>query len=89
MPKATGYQIQELESLEETIKSGGWRIIKNILNEHRISLVEQSHRALRKHEDRKASEFLARSDETIKILSLIQAKKEELSKIIEEGNKEV
>ena len=75
----TGAEIEELESLQELTQLRGWRVVRNLLNSHRIYCVEQSNRCLEKHEDRKAGEWLARSKECPKLLTLIQNRKQELS----------
>ena len=74
----TGAEIEELESLSELVKSRVWRIVRNLLNEHRIYCVDKSHMYLKKQEDRKAGEWLARSEECPKLLLLVQDKIKEL-----------
>lgn len=76
----TGFDVEELELLDEVVKSRGWRIIRNIFNEHRVHCLEKSQECLKKHEDRKAGEWLAKSEEPNTLIALIQNRRNELSK---------
>lgn len=76
----TGADVEELEALTELTRLSGWRYVKNILSRHRIYCIEQSHKCLKKHEDRKAGEWLAKSEEPHTLITLIQNRKTELTK---------
>ena len=74
----TGADVEELEALIEFTKLRAYRILKKINHEYRINCLEKSHASLRKHEDRKAGEWLAKSEVPAKILQLIQMRMDEL-----------
>jgi len=78
--RLTGADIEELEALSEVTRLPGWRYIKNIMSKHRIYCIEQAHKNMKKHEDRKAGEWLAKSEEPHAIITLIQNRKGELNK---------
>ncbi len=80
----TGADVEELESLTELTRLRGWRVLKALLNKHRIYCIEKSHQCLESHEDRKAGEWLARSKEPNKILTLVSGRKNELTKLRED-----
>jgi len=81
----TPAEIEELESIVELTKVRGWRLFKNIIQKHRIFCLESAHKHLDRHEDRKAGEWLARSKEPQKIISLLENRKKELSDKREKG----
>ena len=81
--KLSGADIQELEILTELLQSQGWRVLKNLLYKHRIYCVDRSNKHLELHEDRKAGEWLARSKEPQKMITIAHNRKKELSDQLE------
>ena len=77
--KLTIAEIEELEALEEMIRTRGWKFFKNILQHHRLFCLDEAHKHLRNHADRNAGEWLARSKEPHKIMTLLNNRKKELS----------
>jgi len=75
----TGADVEEHDALVEVTNSRGWRYIKNMLSSHRIYCIEQAHKCIKKHEDRKAGEWLAKSEEPHRIITLIQERKKALT----------
>ena len=76
----TGAEMEELEALIELTRLRGWRIVKNLFHKHRLHCVEQAHKCLKSYQDRKAGEWLAKSDEPARLITLIQTRKDELEK---------
>jgi hypothetical protein len=74
----TGAEVGEIESLIELTRLRGWKFLKIIFRDHRTHCLEQSHRFLKTHQDRKAGEWLARSEEPARLIALIQERKDEL-----------
>ena len=74
----TGQQIIEYEALHDLVSSEGWRFVRNMLVERRRVLEDELKSALRKHEDRKAGEKLARIDETLVTIELVRNRVKEL-----------
>lgn len=74
----TGAEVEELESLIDLMRSKTWRYIKNEFTKHRLHCVEESHKCLKLCQDRKAGEWLARSEESTRLISLIQGRKAKL-----------
>jgi hypothetical protein len=75
-----GAEVEELESLVELTQVRGWRVVRRLLSEHRGRCLDQVYAHLKKHEDRKAGEWLAKSDLYNLLVTLIQNRKTELSK---------
>ena len=79
MPETTGAELEELDALVELTKTRGWRYFRNLLYKHSSYCLDQSRKALEKHQDREAGEWLARSKEKDRALSLIIQRKKEIS----------
>ena len=77
--KITHSELEELEALQELTRMPGWRIVRNILHRHKVDCIEKSNAALRKHEDRKAGEWLAKSTIKDKVMGLVEQHKKQLS----------
>jgi len=73
-----GFDPLEWEQLHDLKKSKGWRYFRNLVVQHRQYLIEKSHSCLKKHEDRKAGEYLAKAEETISIIDLVKHRLTEL-----------
>jgi hypothetical protein len=82
----TVQEVEELEGLSEIQKTQGWKFLKILLNKHRFYCIEQSNKHLERHEDRKAGEWLARSKEPQRLISLVSNRKQELSDKREKGS---
>lgn len=63
--------VKEFEALEEVIQSTDWRAYVKLLEKRRAYLQEQVNICLRKHEDRRAGEWLAKMDDCDKIIDVI------------------
>lgn len=78
----TGSELHELELLDELLKGDAWKIYaRNIMSRHRIHLLEQCNTHLKKHEDRKAGEFLARAEEWPKLHKMFVDRVKELREL--------
>ena len=71
--------VEEFEYLDQMVKLGGWRVLRNLFSKHRIHCIENAHKHLKRLEDRKAGEWLARSEEPNILLSLVYNRRKELS----------
>jgi len=79
--KITAEEMLELELLTELTHCKGWAYLRNILSNQRIQNLTQLHVHLRKHEDRRAGEYMARADEDILIMEIVKERINELKKI--------
>ena len=83
MPNLTGADVEEFEALNELTKLGGWKYVRKLLSDHRGFCLSKSRDLLKKHDDRKAGEWLAKSEEPQRILELILNRKKELANKME------
>ena len=74
-----GAEILEYEELQQLISIDGWRILRNLAAKHKQFLVEEAHRSLKKHDDRKAGEYLAKAEESLIFIDLVKERIKELS----------
>ncbi len=79
MPETTAQELEELEYLQEITRLPGWKIVRNLLHRHKIDCITKSNAALRKHEDRTAGEWLAKSAVFNNVVGLVENHKKELS----------
>ncbi len=82
----TGAEAEELDALSELTTFRGWKYFKNLLYKHHRHCLDKTHQHLDKHEDRKAGEWLARSKEKDRAITLIDKRKKELSDKRERNN---
>ncbi len=75
----TGAEAEELDALSELTNTRGWKFFRNLLHKHSQYCVDNAHKCLDKHEDRKAGEWLARSKEKDRAFTLIDKRKKEIS----------
>jgi len=75
----TAQELEELESLYELTRLPGWKHIRNLLHRHKIDCIKKSNAALKKHEDRLAGEWLAKSTAYNNVTGLVENYKKELS----------
>lgn len=85
MPNYTGGDVEDLDAIVELTRMRGWPILKKIFNEYKIDCIQKAHMHLKKHEDRKAGELLAKSNAPFEVINRFQNKKKELSNLIEKG----
>ena len=83
----TGAEIEELEGLSELTKTRGWKHFRNLLYKHSAYCLDNAHKCLAKHEDREAGEWLARSKEKDRAITLIDKRKKEISDKRERNNR--
>lgn len=76
--RLTPAQQLELDELSELITSDNWKHVRNLINRRRLYCDEQMAICLRKHEDRKAGEWMARSDELLNITKKVYQHRQEL-----------
>jgi hypothetical protein len=74
---------QELESWENIIHSEDWRVFLKLLATHKDFLQAQVNGYLVSHEDRKASEALAKLNDCDQIIRLVSKRIEEIRKKME------
>lgn len=74
--KLTPAEQLELDELSELIASDNWKIVRNLINRRRIHCEEQMKTCLKKHEDRKAGEWMARSEELLNITRMVTKHRE-------------
>ena len=71
-------QLHEFSQWQDIIHSEGWRCYLKALQSHKAYLQVQANGYLRKHEDRRAAEELAKMDDCEKIVNLIKTRISEL-----------
>ena len=84
MPNASGSDHEELDAIIEMTKSRGWSVFRRLSLERIGWLSQQALSSIRKQEDRKAGEFVARRDEIQDVLDLVKYRSQTLTKLIEE-----
>ena len=73
-------QLFELDQWQTIIHSESWRVFLKLLKTHKEYLQLQSNAYLRKHDDRRAGEELAKIDDCEKLISLVQGRIESIRK---------
>lgn len=64
--------IEEMDAIEELLGSAGWRVLRGMLADHKAYLQNQANLELRKHQDRKAGEYLAAMGECDVIINRVR-----------------
>ena len=74
MPETKQSLLLDLDSWQNLIHSEDWRVFLKLLKTHKDYLQDRVNSHLRKHEDRKAGEELAKLDDCDKFISLVQSR---------------
>lgn len=69
---------KEFEALQDIIQSTDWRAYVRLLDVHSAWLQKQVNICLRKHEDRSASEWLAKMDECDRMADIMKTRIKQL-----------
>ena len=64
----------ELEAWRNLVNSKDWSVFRKLLEEHKQALQKEVNICLRKHDDRRAGEALAKMDDCDKLIDLIKSK---------------